>query len=268
MTRVRFLLSLYLILWSSLCIGQTIDLDIKESQYKDVIPEIFYIETSSSNLAVNAFSRHSDFSVSFDNRFLIKELMNEEISSHIRIKENVLDFRCTHFGWNHYGKFTAALGYARRFGKHISIGLRFHYLMEHALEYPCIHSITFDVSLHTRIGKNVGLGFSVYNPARLKFGIIGKNLLPTRLYFNFDYSIGRNVLIYTQIEEELKSAFRIEIGAYYKIRCLILTPFFSFPTPSFGLKVHLAYQRFIFTATGTYHLHVGFVPGIKISCLF
>lgn len=251
-----------------LAIGQTVDNNVEQPRWKDVIPEIYGTERSVSNLACTAFLRYTNIHLFFDNRFLVKELMTEKISSRVRINENVLSFQCSHFGWAHYGEFKAGVGYARRFGKHLAIGLRFHYLMEHAIEYSCTHSITFDLSLHTRIGKNIGLGFAVYNPARLKYGIIGKTILPTRLHFDFDYAVGNNILIYTQIEKELKSVFGAEIGAMYQVRCLTLATFFSFPSPAFGLKVHLAYQKFIFSATGNYHLHAGFAPGIEIYCLF
>lgn len=222
---------------------------------------------NSDNLAACPFLGHSFLSVSFENRFCLKELMSEELDAVFRYRENAFSLGVTSTGYRHYGEVTVSAGYARSFGKHVAVGLRAHYLVSYASECAPTHSFTFDVSLYARVGKNCGIGFSVYNPARLKYGILGKVPLPVRLHLDFSYQIGQNVLLLAMADWELKTRIAFSAGVKYKVKCLILTAMARLPDPSGDVGIDLAYKRFLFGISCRYLHPLGFVPRAEITIL-
>ncbi|HNW67723.1 MAG TPA: hypothetical protein PKK66_02600 [Bacteroidales bacterium] len=232
------------------------------------VGEVFVLGQYENNCASASFLNKSYVSASFQNRFLLKELENEAVSGILRFHQNAFIFQVSHFGYAKYGDLTVAGAYARSFGKHIAIAARFYYSLLHAAEYPSVHSVTFDVSLYAPIHDRVGIGFSVYNPARLKYGIVGKTMMPLRFYFNIDYRISKNLLIYSQVEKELKSRLGVGVGAVFRINKLFLTSYVQFPAPKLSIDAELWWRHFLFGFGCEYQLAVGFIPKITLHYSF
>lgn len=221
----------------------------------------------SDNPAACSFSGCSFLSASFENRFCLKELMSEKLDAVFRCRENAFSVGVASTGYRHYGEVTVSAGYARSFGGHVAVGLRSHYMVSYASECASIHSFTFDVSLYARAGKNCGIGFSVYNPARLKYGIVGKESLPVRLHLDFSYQIGSSVLLLSIADWELKTRIAFYAGVKYKVKCLILTAVARLPDPSGNVGVDLVYKRFLFGVFCHYLYPLGFVPRASVTIL-
>ena len=224
------------------------------------ITDFYLTGLSERNPAATAFISKSHVKISFENRFFLKELMKESVRGTIRYGPNTFLVSVDHFGYSRYGELTTELGYVRNFGQRIAIGMQFYYLMSHAAEYPMTHSVTFDISLYAAISNNIGLGFSVYNPARLKYNMTGRTVLPTRLHLDFNYRIGKKVILFTEVEKELKSQFVFRLGAGYKVRCLYLSVSAQIPEPQIDIETEIAYRRFVFGITWQYRILLGFVP--------
>ena len=220
------------------------------------------------NLAANSFLERSFLSASLENRFCLKELMSEELDAVFRYRENAFSVGVAGMGYRHYGEITVSAGYARSFGRHVAVGLRAYYLMTHATECAPIHSFTFDVSLYARAGPNCGIGFAVYNPARLKYGVVGKVPLPVRLHWNFDYRIGNAVLLLAMADWELKTRFAFSAGVKYKVKCLLFTAVARLPDPSGDVRIDLLYKRFLFGVSCRYLYPLGFIPRAEVAILF
>ena len=232
------------------------------------VTEIYGLALSQYNGAAACFLPRSAVSAHFDNRFWVKEMMTKRVGAVFRKGQNSFLVDCQHFGYSRFGELTARVGYGRRFGQHLAFALRFHYLMTHSAESACVHSITFDLSGYATIGKNIGLGFAVLNPARLKYGIMGKNVLPIRLQFDINYRVGKQILLFARVEKEIRSAFRIEAGAAYQVKVLHLTVSAGFPAPCGTVRVHVACGRWLIGVSGQYHLKAGFIPQANVYCTF
>lgn len=232
------------------------------------VTEVYGLALLQYNGAAACFLPRSAVSAHFDNRFLVKEMMTKRVGAVFRKGQNSFLVDCQHFGYSRFGELTARVGYSRRFGQHLAFGVRFHYLMTHSAESACVHSITFDLSGYATIGKNIGLGFAVLNPARLKYGITGKKMLPTRLQFDINYRVGKQILLFARVEKELQSAFGIEAGATYQMKVLHLTVSAGFPAPCGTVRVHVACGRWLIGVSGQYHLKAGFIPQADVYCTF
>ena len=222
---------------------------------------------AADNMAANAFVGSSYLHTGFENRFCLKELMSEELDAVFRYHESAFSVGMVCTGYRHYGEITVSAGYARSFGKHVSVGLRSHYLVSYASECAAVHSFTFDVSLYARAGPNCGLGFAVYNPARLKYGVVGTVPLPVRFHLDFHYRIGNNVLILSMADWELKTRISFGAGVKYRVKCLLLTAVACLPDPSGELRMDLLYKRFLFGMSCRYMHPLGFVPRAEVTLL-
>lgn len=238
----------------------------KLSKYS--VSDIYILSLMPNNSAAGCFLPRSFISAEFDNHFLVREMMTKRVGAVFRKGQSGFTVECQHFGYSRFGELTAKVGYNRRFGQHLAFGLRFHYLMTHSAESSCVHSITFDLSCFATLGKSIGLGFAVVNPARLKVGITGKNVLPILLQFDLNYKIGKQILLFARVEKELKSAFCIEAGAAYQVRMLQLTVSASFPAPCGTVRVHVACGRWLIGVSGQYLLRAGFIPKADVYCTF
>lgn len=223
---------------------------------------------AADNVAANAFVSSSYLRAGFENRYCLKELMSEGLDAVFRYGQNAFAVSATHFGYRHYGEMSVAAGFSRSFGKHVAVGLRAYYLMSHAAECSPIHSFTFDVSLYARAGPNCGIGFAVYNPARLKYGVVGKVPLPVKLHWDFNYRIGSNVLLLAMADWELKTRFAFSAGVKYRVKCLLLTAVARLPDPSGDVRIDLLYKRFLFGVSCRYLYPLGFVPRAEVTLLF
>ena len=224
-------------------------------------------EAAWDNMAANAFVASSYLCAGFENRFCLKELMSEELDAVFRYGQNAFSVFATHSGYRLYGDLSLAAGFSRSFGKHIAVGLRAYYLMTHALECSPIHSFTFDVSLFARAGPNCGIGFAVYNPACLKYGVVGEVPLPVRLHWDFNYQIGHSILLLAMADWELKTRFAFSVGVKYRLKCLLLTAVARLPDPSGDVCIDLLYKRFLFGVSCRYIYPLGFVPRAEVTIL-
>ena len=246
--------------------GDTVPYDDNLIKYslKDDGLRLFAVD----NPAACPFLERSFLSVSFENRFCLKELMSEELDAVFRYRENAFSVGVSGAGYRHYGEVTVSAGFARSFGRHVAVGLRSHYLVSYASECAPIHSFTFDVSLYARAGPNCGIGFAVYNPAWLKYGVVGKVPLPVKLHWDFNYRIGNNVLLLAMADWELKTRFAFSAGVKYRVKCLLLTAMARLPDPSGDVRIDLLYKRFLFGVSCRYLYPLGFVPRAEVTVLF
>lgn len=223
--------------------------------------------SATDNMAANVFVAPSYLRAGFENRFCLKELMSEELDAVFRYGQNAFGFSAAHSGYRLYGEMSLSVGYSRSFGKHFAVGLRVYYLMTHASECSPIHSFTFDASLYARAGPNCGIGFAVYNPARLKCGVVGEVPLPVCLHWDFNYRIGHNVLLLAMADWELKTRFAFSAGVKYRVKCLLLTAVARLPDPSGDVRIDLLYKRFLFGVSCRYLYPLGFVPRAEVTIL-
>ena len=249
------------------------------SGFSDTVPLAFVFITYSlsddglrmsaaDNMAANAFVGPSYLRAGFENRFCLKELMSEELNAVFRYGQNGFAVSAAHSGYRLYGEMSLSAGFCRSFGKHVAVGLRAYYLMSYAVECSPIHSFTFDVSLYARAGPNCGIGFAVYNPARLKYGVVGKVPLPVKLHWDCSYRIGHNILLLAMADWELKTRFAFSAGVKYRVKCLLLTAMARLPDPSGDVRIDLLYKRFLFGVSCRYLYPLGFIPRAEVTILF
>jgi len=233
--------------------------------------DLYQLEDNQPNFSGTLFLSKSYLRCSANNRFLLKELMTKEISAVAIYHQNAFQLTVEHFGFREYGELQIGMGYGRLFGKKFAIGMQFQYLFNHANRHPSIHSITFDISASYKINNRICMGFSIYNPARLKRGISGKEnpYLPLIFRIDFYYEMNKKLFLYSNIEKELFTYFRICCGSSYSIgKNISLLVGFCLPNPELYGGIRLMWKYIHLDICSAFDFKIGFSPSLSLIIPF
>lgn len=235
------------------------------------LQDFYQLEDNQANFSGALFLRKSYLRCSANNRFLLKELMTKGIGTTAIYHQNAIQLTIEHFGFREYGELEIGMGYGRLFGKKFALGMQFQYLFNHANRYPAIHSITFDISASYKINNRILMGFSIYNPARLKRGISGKDnpYLPLIFRIDFYYEMNKKLYLYSNIEKELFTYFRICCGGSYLIgKNIILSVGICLPNPELSAGIRLMWKYIYLDARTSFDFKIGFSPSLSLLIPF
>lgn len=220
-----------------------------------------------SIVAQKSFFLSSNLYTSCGNDFLLKELMNVQLTGQLVVRDNVLCMQMSHNGYSKYGNLTTSIAYARQFGKKVAVGLRFYYLYQHVEQYEPTHSVTFDISLFAFVTKKLSFGFEVYNPARLKYGFRGTNLIPMKFTVQAQYKYSDKLLFMIDLYKRLPGEFDVSLGAYYHpLNYFYLA--FDVSLMYADIGVMLRCGHFYFTIDLKYNYRLGFSPEVGLVYQF
>jgi len=230
------------------------------------VSDYYLFFSRKQNFSSLSFLSYSSVSLFSENQFLIKELCTATVSGNYNHNGNTVAATISHFGYSKYGFITFSSGYARTFANRVSFGLQVHYLLHHAETYPQIHSFTFDLSLYGKISQKVGIGVSAYNPANLKYGIIGNEQIPMLYIVMLDYKISDKVLLAVAASKQLPGAFDIFGTICFQDR------FYGFmmdcSLKKIGLQFTFWWKKFQFDVGGSFDYRLGFSPNVGMIYLF
>lgn len=174
------------------------------------------------------FSSYNALSIgiSYENRFLLKELGYKNIGALFPLKIGVIGISASQFGYEHYNENAIGIALARNFGPHLKIGLKLDYLLlKFSGDYDSFSSPTFELGIQYEINENLNLGAYLFNPIHVKIRSINNSKIPIIMRLGFSYFIRDDFMIISEIEENFKENFSFRFGIEYEcyknfpIRC-------------------------------------------------
>lgn len=217
--------------------------------------------------ACYAFSKDSWTQLSCGNDYFLKEFMTVDAEAAIVYKSNVFNIQMIHLGYSRYGELRVKAGYARKFGQKVGVGVNFYYLYSHAANYDAVHSVCFDVSLHAIVTKRLSFGFEVYNPAKLRYGVVGDSPIPIELNVYALFYYDPKLLFEMKVEKKLPGEFDVSLSTYY-----LPTSFFglSFDISirNAGVALMFQYRRLSFHILTRYNYKLGLSPELALLYSF
>ena len=87
--------------------------------------------SAGNNQAGMAWLKAPGIGISFENRFLIKELLIEQFGAVIPCRSGTFGLLVNSTGNNQYSEIKAGLSFARKFGKFLSVGIQLDYFRIH-----------------------------------------------------------------------------------------------------------------------------------------
>ncbi len=209
--------------------------------------------------AARAATPKTTLDLSVRNDFCTKELMLKELAFSWNKDQNCLLVSASHYGYKHYGIFSAAAGYGRMFGHKFSVAMRVFYLLQHATHYPSRHSLTLDLSSYWQITPATSLAVMIYNPVGLHYGLTSNELIPMTFAVQLHYMPNARLVGTVTASKTVPGNFNIRFGLacfasphLYLNGCCDLT--------QCRVELHVPWRGFVFSLGAAWYYHTGFSP--------
>lgn len=155
--------------------------------------------------------------ISYENRFLLKELGYKNVGFIIPLKTGTIGISASQFGYEHYNENIIGIALAKNFGPHLKIGLKLDYIyMKFSGDYDSFSSPTFELGIQYEINENLSLGTYLFNPTHFKIKSVNQDRIPIIMRLGFSYFIIDKFMIAGEIEENFETDFSYRFGVEYK----------------------------------------------------
>lgn len=166
------------------------------------------------------FANYNNIAVglSYENRFLLKELAYKNIGVIIPFNIGVIGITASQFGYNHYNENLIGIGLSRSFGPNLKIGLKLDYIFfKYSTDYARIQTATFELGLQYHINKSLCLGAYIFNPINVKLKTLNNEKIPIIMRIGLSYFVKEDFLITAEVEENFENDFSYRFGLEYEI---------------------------------------------------
>ena len=204
--------------------------------------------------------------LSYENRFLLKELQNQGLASALPLKVGVLSFGGHMYGYNRFRSYKGGVGYSLKLAEMISAGVQLNYQgITLSDGYGSRGNMTAELGVYGKISKNWKLGFSVFNLNRAKLSDYEDDRFSTIMRLGSSYLFSKKFLLSIEAEKDLEHAFRFKSGLEYQVveqfylRAGVVTQPLEL---SFGLGYHLKKVHIDFGTA--YHQILGWSPHFSL----
>lgn len=154
--------------------------------------------------------------VSYENRFLLKELQNQSIAIAIPIQRGVISIGGNSFGYRNFRTIKTGVGYAMSLTDDLSMGVQMNYLMVRLPEaYGVGQTLTGEFGFGYQINSNWGFGLSIYNVGRNKLTELPEDRYSTTMRFGTKYLVSTKTMILAELEKDVEHPLRSKIGIEY-----------------------------------------------------
>lgn len=195
----------------------------------------------------------------FRNDFGTKELMFKDLAFSWHKDRNCLLVSASHYGYKHFGTFTAGVGYGRMFGHKFSVAMRVFYLLQHATHYENLHSVTIDLSSYWQITSATSLAILIYNPIGMHYGIIGNELIPMAFAVQLHYMPTARLAGTLSTSKSVPGKFNIRFGlAYFASPHLYLNGYCDLV--QCRIELHVPWRNLVFSLGAAWYYNTGFSP--------
>lgn len=156
--------------------------------------------------------------ISYENRFLLKELQTQAIAVAVPIKGGVISVGGHMYGYSQFRSYKGGLGYSMALGDKLSAGVQLNYQgIKLNQNYGSRSGMTAEVGLYSKINKNWKFGVSIINLGRAKLADFQDDRFTTMMRMGASYSFSEKVLMSMEIEKDLEHRPRIKAGLEYMI---------------------------------------------------
>lgn len=160
---------------------------------------------------------HLSIGISYENRFLLKELGYKNIGVLFPLNIGVIGISASQFGYEHYNENIIGIALARNFGPHLKIGLKLDYIyFNFSGDYDTFSTPTFELGLQYEINENLSLGAYLFNPIHVKIRTSTNYKTPVVMRLGFSYFIKEDFMITSEIEENFDDNFSYRFGIEYE----------------------------------------------------
>lgn len=214
---------------------------------------------------VEAFS----VGVSYENRFLLKELQSQSVASVIPLKVGAVSIGGQMFGYREFRSFKAGVGYGMQLGEKFYAGVQMNYLGVQLNDaYGSKNGVSGDVGMLGAITENWLIGISVGNVFRSKLSEFQDDRMTTLMRFGSSYKLSDKALISGELEKDISNPMRVKAGVEYKpIKQFALRGGIATAPIEFSFGVGYLTRTISVNVGSSYHQILGWSPHFGLTFL-
>jgi hypothetical protein len=164
-----------------------------------------------------AFQKTIAIGVSYENRFLLKELQSQGVVYVQPLKKGVLSLGAQLYGFELYRTTRAGVGYSLLLAENFSVGVQLNYLgLQLREQYGSAHAATAELGLLYTISEKWRMGCSVFNLGRTKFSDYQNERFGTTMRLGTSYNLSSKVLLSLEAEKNINYPLRAKMGMEYQ----------------------------------------------------
>jgi hypothetical protein len=219
-----------------------------------------------NNQAAAAWLKGVSAGLSVENRFLLKELMYQQIGVAISVKAGTFGLLMNRFGNNRYNEIKAGLSYARKFGKHFSMGVQIDYLRINVInDYGNKNLLSCEIGLMYKADQRLIIGVHILNPVPVNITVYPPERLPTIACIGLSYQFSGTLLTTMEVEKDLEHKPLFRAGIEYRFANMLYARLGVSTNPmSFTFGFGLEFSRIKLDMASEYHQALGFSPSLSI----
>lgn len=208
------------------------------------------------------------FGLSYENRFLLKELQSQGFVVALPLKAGVISFGLQSFGFKNFRTNRLGLGYSMKLADFLSCGVQLNYHQVRLTDaYGRKDALTAELGLSANITDNWKVAFSVFNLTRTKISEFGEDRLTTLMRLGTQYIFSEKVMLVAELEKNIEFPVRFKTGIEYSpIRKLFLRG--GFATQPIEISAGLGYrfkEQFQLDLGSAYHQILGWSPNFSFT---
>jgi hypothetical protein len=220
------------------------------------------------NPAANARLKQWGVGVSYENRFLLKELQTQSFAWALPIKKGVLSVGAQMFGYTQFRSIKSGVGYSLALTDLISIGTQINvHQIRLGQGYGNTLKATGEAGILAKIKEGWNLGFSVYNFSRTLLSPYQEDRLTTLMRLGTSYRFSEKLLVCAEAEKNIDFPLRGKMGLEYQpMKVLAFRTGFS--TNPIELDAGMGYchkELFYLDLGSSFNQYVGWSPNISFT---
>lgn len=157
--------------------------------------------------------------VHYETRFLLRELQTQSFVLAQPLKTGVMSLGGQFYGYETFRTNRIGLGYSLLLADNFSAGVQVNYMsLRLDPQYGVKHTVSGEFGMLTAVGEDITLGASVVNLGRNRLSEFQDDRFSTILRLGMSYKIMEDLLLLTEIEQEVTYSTRLRTGAEYSFK--------------------------------------------------
>lgn len=208
------------------------------------------------------FNEHGGVGVSYENRYLLRELQSQGFAVVQPLKTGVVSVGGQFYGYQHFRTNRIGAGYSVKLTPELSAGVQINYLSLRLDEfYGLRQTVTGEFGMLAKLGEKLSLGFSVFNLGRTSLSDFQDDRFTTLMRLGAGYELSEKLMFLLEVENEITKNPRLKAGIEYapSDRFYIRGGFQGAPVEfcfGFGVK----WEQFRLDLASQYHQQLGWTP--------
>lgn len=216
------------------------------------------------------FNTQGGVGVSYENRYLLRELQSQGVTIVQPLKKGVISAGGQFYGYETFRTNRVGAGYSLKLTENLSAGVQLNYLNVRLDQfYGSKHTLTGEVGMMAKIGEKLSLGFSVFNLSRTRLSEFQDDRLTTLMRLGAGYQLSKKLLFLIELENEITKKPRLKGGIEYSPSDMfyVRAGFQGAPIElSFGFGVK--WNKFKLDLATHYHQQLGWTPSAAMIYQF